>query len=168
MEGPAGRLTARQLSVAAALLNHMDIVKCLAVIDALCAADFPTQYGRTAVGEGGPGYLTAELQTSGDFYEDGGSGREETEAQYEADRDALGERLRARWGPGDEVSLYSTFERGMDGEDLEEPWASLSDHVPDVHLWRTDAGRWVALGVSQWDTELPFQLLAVVTVIDPP
>ncbi|WP_046730035.1 hypothetical protein [Streptomyces humi] len=146
----------------------MDIAKCLAVIDELCAADFPRQYGRTAVGEGGPGYLTAELQTSGDFYEDGGSEREETEAQYEADRDALGERLRGKWGPAQKFSLYSTFERGVDGEDLDEPWASLSDHVPDVHLWRTDAGRWVALGVSQWDTELPFQLLAVVTVMDPP
>jgi len=57
----------------------------------------------------------------------------------------------------------------MEGEDIPEPWADLSSHVPDIHLWQEDErGRWVALGVSQWDKELPFQLLAVVTEIDPP
>jgi hypothetical protein len=146
----------------------MDIAKCLAVIDELCAREFPAEHGRIDVGEGGPGYLIAELAMSEDFYEDGGSDRDETEAQFEADRDALGERLSERWGPIQEVSLYSAFERSMDGEEIDEPWKSLSDHVPNVHLWKTETGRWVALGVSQWDRELPFQLLAVVTVMDPP
>jgi hypothetical protein len=61
------------------------------------------------------------------------------------------------------------LDRTVRGEDLAEPWASLSGHVPDVHLWRSDeTGRWIALGVSQWGDELPFQLLAVVTDTGPP
>lgn len=55
----------------------------------------------------------------------------------------------------------------MAGESIPEPWSTLSSHTPDLRLWRVD-GRWIGLGVSQWDKELPFQLLAVVTTIDPP
>lgn len=147
----------------------MDIRHWLATIDLLCARDFPAEHGRTDVGTGGPGYHIAELQTSGDFWEDDGTEREETEAQYECDRDGLGERLTERWGAPDVISLESTFERAQDDEDIPEPWASLSSHVPNVQLWRPPkAGRWIALGVSQWDKELPFQLLAAVTEIDPP
>ncbi|MFF8972654.1 hypothetical protein [Streptomyces sp. NPDC014995] len=147
----------------------MDIARCLATIDLLCARDFPAEHGRTDVGTGGPGYLVAELQTSGDFWEDDGTERERTEEQYEADRDGLTERLTDRWGPPHHISLASALERSMDGEDIPEPWASLSAHVPDVHLWQSpDSARWIALGVSQWGAELPFQLLAVVTETDPP
>ncbi|MEU0968302.1 hypothetical protein ABZ357_23735 [Streptomyces sp. NPDC005917] len=146
----------------------MDIAKYLAVVEELCAREFPTEHGRIDVGRGGPGYLIAELQTSGDFYEDGGSEREETEAQFEADRDALGERLTERWRPAEPISLFSVFSRSMDGEEIPEPWGTLAPHVVDVQLWQSESGRWVALGVSQWDDELPFQLLAVVTEVDPP
>jgi hypothetical protein len=146
----------------------MDIANHLAVIDRLCARRFPAEHGRTDVGTGGPGYLIAELETSGDFYEDCGTEREETQEQYEADRDALGERLAGRWGPPDVFSLAGAFARATQGEEVDEPWATLASHVPDVHLWKAPTGRWVALGVSQWDTELPFQLLAVVTAVDPP
>lgn len=147
----------------------MDIARCLATIDLLCARDFPSEHGRTDVGTGGPGYLVAELRTSGDFWEDDGTEREGTEEQYEADRDGLTERLTDRWGPPHHISLASALERSMDGEDIPEPWASLSAHVPDVHLWQSpDSARWIALGVSQWGEELPFQLLAVVTETDPP
>ncbi|MFI1071102.1 hypothetical protein [Streptomyces puniciscabiei] len=146
----------------------MDIANHLAVIDQLCDRVFPAEHGRTDVGMGGPGYLIAELRTSGDFHEDDGTEREETEAQYEADRDALGERLAERWGPADVIGLAGVFLRSMEGEDIAEPWGALASHVPDVHLWRSESGRWVALGVSQWDGELPFQLLAVVTETDPP
>ncbi|MFF7471995.1 hypothetical protein [Streptomyces sp. NPDC008092] len=146
----------------------MDIAKCLALIDELCAGEFPTEHGRTEVGTGGPGYLTAVLETSGDFYEDDGSERAETEARFEADRDALGERLGERWGPAREVSLHGALERAMDGEEVDEPWAHLCDHLPDVRLWETGTGRRVGLGVSQWDKELPLQLLVFVTTVDPP
>lgn len=159
----------RQLSVVAGLLDLMDIAHSLATIDLLCTRDYPAEHGRTDVGAGGPGYLVVALQTSGDFWEDDAAAREDTETQYEFDRDGLGERLTERWGAPQIFSLYSVFERSTGGEEMAEPWASLSSHVPDVHLWTSaETGRWVALGVSQWDQELPFQLLAVVTDIDPP
>lgn len=145
----------------------MSITQHLTVIDRLCSEDFPAEPGRSDVGEAGPGYHVAELATSADFWEDDGTRREETEEQYEADRDSLSERLTARWGAPDVFSLWSVLDRSMEGGNIPEPWAVLSSHVPDVHLWRAD-GRWVALGVSQWDKELPFQLVALITEIDPP
>ncbi|MES4889347.1 hypothetical protein [Streptomyces sp. NPDC096012] len=148
----------------------MDIANQLAVIDRLCARGFPAEHGRTDVGTGGPGYLIAPLQSGDDFPEDDGAGREEAEAQYEADRDALVERLTERWGPPRYFSLYSVLERTVEGGDGDgaEPWTGLSGHVPDVHLWRApETDRWVALGVSRWDREMPLQLLAVVTETDP-
>ncbi|WP_225839202.1 hypothetical protein [Streptomyces sp. NK08204] len=147
----------------------MDLVRCLNVIDLLCAQEFPRAHGRTEHGESGPGYHIAALRTSGDFWEDDGTERAETEAQFDADRDGLAQRLTERWGPPQRFSLYSVLRRAMQGEQVEQPWAALSEHVPDVHLWQAPGpGRWVALGVSQWDKELEFQLLAVVTETDPP
>jgi len=147
----------------------MDIARCLDTVDLLCTRDFPREHGSTDAGPGGPGYLVAALETSDDFWDDDGTRREETEEQYEADRDGLTERLTDRWGPPQHISLARTLERSMDGEDIPRPWAWLSQHVPDVQLWRhPGSARWVALGVSQWDRELPFELLALVTEIDPP
>ncbi|MFD9036786.1 hypothetical protein [Streptomyces bottropensis] len=147
----------------------MSITQHLAVIDRLCSEAFPAERGRSDIGEAGPGYHVAELATSADFWENDGTRREETEEQYEADRDALSERLAERWGAPSVFSLWSVLDRSMEGEEIPEPWATLSSHVPDVHLWQADGhGRWVALGVSQWDKELPFQLVALITEIDPP
>ncbi|CAL9359857.1 hypothetical protein AB0N23_22800 [Streptomyces sp. NPDC052644] len=138
----------------------------LTIIDLLRSRPFPRQRGRSDVGESGPGYHIAELATSEDFWEDRGRA-EEVQEQFEAELDALAVLLAGRWGEPQVFSLWSVFERGMDGEEMPEPWGVLSNHVPHVHLWRAD-GRWIALGVSQWDRELPFQLLAVVTETDPP
>ncbi|MFF8595931.1 hypothetical protein ACF061_31765 [Streptomyces sp. NPDC015220] len=147
----------------------MDIAKALAAIDRLCSGTFPAEPTRTDTGPAGPGYRTAELATSEDFREDDGARREETAEQYECDRDGLGERLTERWGPPQVFSLYSVLARTTEGEAVAEPWGRLSGHVPDVQLWRArETGRWVALGVSQWDEEWPFQLLAIVTDVDPP
>ncbi|MEU2553929.1 hypothetical protein ABZ589_19970 [Streptomyces sp. NPDC013313] len=146
----------------------MDIANCLALIERLCVREFPAEHGRTDVGTGGPGYLIAALAAGGDRHEDNGADRETARAQYEADRDALSERLAERWGPADVFSLFSVFVRSAEGEDAAQPWGALAAHVPDLHLWREESGRWVALGVSRWDGEPPFQLLAVVTETDPP
>ncbi|GGZ27439.1 hypothetical protein [Streptomyces poonensis] len=145
----------------------MDIAQHLVTIDRLCSADFPTEHGRTDTGSAGPGHHIAELRTSAGFWEDDGTEREATEEQYEAERDALSQRLAERWGAPDVLSLWSAFVRSTEGEDIPGPWGTLAAHVPDVHVWRA-GGRWVALGVSQWDKELPFQLLAVITETDPP
>ncbi|MWA09587.1 hypothetical protein [Streptomyces sp. BA2] len=162
----------------------MSTAEHLAAIDLLRSREFPAEHGRSPCGVGGPGYHIAELLTSGDFWEDDGTQWEATSVQYDAERDGLTVLLTERWGAPQIFSLASAFERaqgdvyddggeaGDDGEagaaeEIPEPWGSLSSSVPDLHLWRVD-GRWIALGVSQWDKELPFQLLAVVTEIDPP
>ena len=147
----------------------MDIANCLTVIDLLCAREFPAEHSRTEHGESGPGFHIAALHTSGDFWEDDGTEWEETAAQYEADRDGLTERLTSRWGLPQHISLRSVFVRTMDGETIEEPWAGLSEHVPDVHVWKAPVrDRWFALGVSHGYKELPFRLLGIVTEVDPP
>ncbi|MGW1883841.1 hypothetical protein [Streptomyces sp. NPDC001970] len=145
----------------------MTLARHLATIDLLRARPFPAEPGRSDVGPSGPGFHMAELSTSEDFWEDG-SRRELVEEQYEAEREALALLLSERWGEAQVFSLASVFAGSFDGgEEIPEPWGTLSNSVPDVHLWRVD-GRWVVLGLSQWDTELPFQLLAVVTDTDPP
>lgn len=151
----------------------MSTAEHLAAIDLLRSREFPAERGRSPSGVGGPGYHIAELLTSGDFWEDDGTQWEATADQYEAERDGLTVLLTERWGAPQIFSLASLFERAQgasydeEGEDLPQPWDTLACSVPDLHLWRAD-GRWIALGVSQWDRELPFQLLAVVTEIDPP
>ncbi|MGW0536772.1 hypothetical protein [Streptomyces sp. NPDC003032] len=157
----------------------MSTAQHLAAIDLLRSREFPAEHGRSECGSEGPGYHIAELLTSDTFWEDDGTRWHITEEQYEAERDGLTVLLADRWGPPQRFSLASLFERTMDAElgtdgqggteaeEIPEPWAQLSSSVPDLHLWRVD-GRWIALGVAQWDKELPFQLLAVVTEIDPP
>ncbi|MFJ8133137.1 hypothetical protein [Streptomyces hydrogenans] len=65
------------------------------------------------------------------------------------------------------MSLWSLLDRGMAGEELPELWADLGGHVPDLMLWWVDA-RSIGLGIARWGEEPPFQLLAVVTGVDPP
>ncbi|MFJ7959051.1 hypothetical protein ACIQ62_22485 [Streptomyces sp. NPDC096319] len=139
----------------------------LATIDLLRTRPFPARPERSGPVDSGPGFHVGELATSEDFWEDDGTRRFLVEEQYEAEREGLAALLTARWGPPREVSLWSVLERSMDGEEMPEPWSTLSCHTPDVWLWRAE-GRWTGLGVSQWDKELPFQLLAVITDVDPP
>ncbi|MER7923647.1 hypothetical protein ABTY96_11015 [Streptomyces sp. NPDC096057] len=98
----------------------MNVTRRLATIDLLCTRDFLAEYGRTDAGTGGPGCHIAEPRTSGDFWEGAGMEQEETEARYEIDRDALGERLIERWGAPDAFSLASVLERSLSGEDIPE------------------------------------------------
>ncbi|MGI5484009.1 hypothetical protein [Streptomyces lavendofoliae] len=145
----------------------MTTARHLATIDQLRSRPYPREPGETASGRSGAGYHLVELATSEDFWEDDGTRRESVEDQYEAERDALASLLTARWGAPQVFSLWSVSDRGLSGEEIPDPWDTLSRSVPDVHLWRAD-GHWIALGVSQWDKELPFQLVAAVTRVDPP
>ncbi|MEU5365121.1 hypothetical protein ABZ354_16875 [Streptomyces sp. NPDC005925] len=147
----------------------MDIARALAIIERLCSQDLTAEYGRPRVASGRLGPATAALATSGEFWAGDPAEWERAEEQFEAYRDGLSERLAARWGPPYLIGLAGVFERAQSAEDIPEPWDTLSSHVPDLHLWRIPGrDRWLALGVSQWDRELPFQLLAVVTDVDPP
>ncbi|KUL54206.1 hypothetical protein [Streptomyces sp. NRRL S-1521] len=154
----------------------MSTAQHLAVIDLLRSREFPAEHGRSECGSAGPGYHIGELLTSDTFWEDDGTRWHLTEEQYEAERDGLTVLLADRWGPPQRFSLASLFDRmtaagfaddAAEDEVTPEPWAQLASSVPDLHLWHVE-GRWIALGVAQWDKELPFQLLAVVTEIPPP
>ncbi|MEV0965079.1 hypothetical protein AB0J25_21255 [Streptomyces sp. NPDC049910] len=144
----------------------MTTARHLATIELLRSRPFPVRPGRSEVGGSAPGYHTAELSTSEEFRDDR-SHMEAVGEQFEAEREALAGVLSTRWGPPQVFSLGSMLARSVGEEHIPEPWAMLSASVPDVHLWRAD-GRWVVLGISKWDTELPYQLLAVVTEVDPP
>ncbi|MEV6651669.1 hypothetical protein [Streptomyces sp. NPDC051219] len=139
----------------------------LATIDILRTREFPSVRGRSDVGSSGPGYHLAELSTSEEFWEDDGTRRAQVEDQYAAECAALAQALSVRWGEPQVFSLWSLLIRGMEGEGIPEPWNQLSGSVVDLHLWRIEE-RWLALGVAQWAGELPFQLVAAVTEIDPP
>ncbi|MFG2334461.1 hypothetical protein ACGFMM_33340 [Streptomyces sp. NPDC048604] len=139
----------------------------LATIDRLCLRPFPETPARSGPCDSGPGFHVVALARSEDFWEDDGTRRLEVEEQYEAERDALGELLASRWGAHQHVSLFSVLSRAMDGEDIPEPWHAVSNHTPDLYLWRA-GDRWIGLGISQWDDELPFELLLLVTTVDPP
>ncbi|MFC5802881.1 hypothetical protein [Streptomyces formicae] len=145
----------------------MTLARHVATIDLLRSRPFPAEPGRSDVGACGPGFHLAELTMSDGFWEDRSMG-EAVEEQCEAEREALALLLSERWGEAQVFSLASLLARAVDGgEEIPEPWGTLSNSVPDVHLWRAD-GRWIALGVSQWGSELPFQLVAAVTDADPP
>lgn len=170
--GPGfAELTARQLSVAPGLLERMSIARHLAVVERLCGLELPEEGPgsagcRTGPEWSGPGWRVAELRRSEDFWEDR-SPEEETADQFECEREALAERLTARWGEPQRVGLFGAFLRSMEGGEIPDPWGWLCQDLPDVHLWRVRE-RWIALGVSHPDRELPFSLLAVVTRQDPP
>ncbi|MEI5102415.1 hypothetical protein RB200_32835 [Streptomyces sp. PmtG] len=140
----------------------------IATIDLLRARDFPAAHGRSDVGRAGPGFHIAELRTRESVEDDDGTAFAATEEQYEAERDALTVLLAGRWGEPQVFSLVSAFARVVAGaEDVPEPWASVSETVPDVHLWRA-GDHWIALGVARWGEGGALQLLAVVTEVDPP
>lgn len=139
----------------------------LATIDLLRARAFPAQRGRSASVVSGPGYHMVELATSEEFWEDDGTARLAVEEQYEADCRALGAALSARWGEPQPVSLWSTQVRSTGGGETEQPWLELSASAPWLELWRA-GDLWIALGVCRQGDTLPFQLVAVVTVNDPP
>jgi hypothetical protein len=165
----------------------------LATIDALRERTFPGQRARSSTVVSGPGYHIAELATSQGFWEDDGTARLAAEEEYETECRALSRKLYERWGEPQVMSMWSVRVRSTesdfygdgrddgDRDDVEhkehgehigtgeedQPWLELSIGVPWLELWRAE-GKWIGLGVSQQDGELPFQLLAVVTVNDPP
>lgn len=145
----------------------MSIARHLDVIELLRAREFPAERGSSGTVTGGPGYHLAVLSTGEEFWEDDGGGRDLMEEQYEAQCAALAERLDGRWGPARLFSLWSVLVRGMEGEEMPEPWYELSGGVRYLRIWRAE-DRWIAVGVARWNEELPFQLIAAVTETDPP
>ncbi|KUN06268.1 hypothetical protein AQI95_15375 [Streptomyces yokosukanensis] len=147
----------------------MDIAKCLTVIDALCAGEFPAPDGAPKPGAPGPGHRTVELAASHGMRAGDAGARQGTAQDFRAYREAVAERLHDRWGrqpPWGQLTVRLRLGRG---EAIPEPWATLSLLTDELDVWQvTDTGRWVALGVADRDEADEIRLLAAVTRTPPP
>ncbi|MFE2265169.1 hypothetical protein [Streptomyces griseosporeus] len=147
----------------------MDIAQYLAVIDRLCSRAFPAEHGGADADLSGPGYFVAgpapgRQPATGDPAE-----RAQAAEDVHAWKEALAQRLSARWGEEDRWSLLTLVERMARGEEIPQPWAVLTELVDDVSLWRAEPpGRWIALGVADRDPADGIRLLITVTTTDPP
>ncbi|MFF3672465.1 hypothetical protein ACFYYS_00620 [Streptomyces sp. NPDC002120] len=141
--------------------EHLDM------IDRLRVRDFPTEPVWSGGQSSGPGYHLVPVGRTADFWEDGGAGRAEATDQINAEYGALTQSLSDRWGDPQVFSLGSVLERGLDGEEIPEPWDELSNSTDHVHLWRAGE-RWLVAYVAQGAEGDPYLLMAGVTVIDPP
>ncbi|MEV6955259.1 hypothetical protein [Streptomyces sp. NPDC051183] len=140
--------------------EHLD------TIDRLRTRAFPEVPGRSEVGTSGPGYHLAELGGSRWYGDEDAAGRVAQEEQVAAECEALAQRLAERWGEPDVFTLASLRLRG-DGEEVAQPWREIGDTTDCLSLWRA-GDRWVALYESRWGADHSPQLMAAVTVIDPP
>jgi hypothetical protein len=171
--GIGPNLTERQLSVAAGLLERMSIAHHVAVVERLCGLDLPQDGASAAADRGagpgrcGPGWRAAELRDHGCRGGDPALAAELAE-EYECAREALAQRLTARWGEPQRIGLWGALIRaGEAGEQIPEPWGWLCEDLTEAHLWWA-GDRWLALGVSRQGREPPYALLVVVTSEDPP
>ncbi|MGW0767519.1 hypothetical protein [Streptomyces sp. NPDC002671] len=147
----------------------MDIAKHLVVIDLLCAREFPGEDCKSDMGTAGPGYSTAVLETSHGMRAAQAWVRQRAAEDFHAYREAIAQRLNDRWGEQPPWGQLTVRVRMGRGEEIPEPWATLSLHTDELDVWRAEeAGRWVALGVADRDGADEIRLLATVTETDPP
>ncbi|MCX4587440.1 hypothetical protein [Streptomyces sp. NBC_01481] len=134
--------------------QHLD------TIDLLRSREFPAEPGPSDVGSEGPGFHIAELNGQFGDGADDDEGGDAAADQRAEEHGALLNVLERRWGEPDLFSLASTRLRVERDEEVPDPWRRLSEQMEWLHLWRNE-DRWIAVGLSR------FQLLAVVTEIDP-
>ncbi|PWI20955.1 hypothetical protein DI272_41975 [Streptomyces sp. Act143] len=128
----------------------MDIAEDLALIDLLCARDFPAKRDRYHTAWLGPG----DWPDASDCY------------AYEA---ALVERLTQRWGEAARWGTVTLAERLGRGEEIPEPWATLTALAIDVRTWDLSDGiRRVTLAVADQDEENQPRVWVAVTETAPP
>ncbi|MBQ0830575.1 hypothetical protein [Streptomyces tagetis] len=142
----------------------MDIARHLAAIDELCFRPLPAEHGSSP----DSGHPVAVLESTHGVRGGGREGRSVTLEQYTAYRDALHERLAARWGPSDLWNLDTVLLRTAE-EEIPEPWAGLAHRARVAYLWEAgDTGRWVALAVADRDDSDEIRLLVLATPTAPP
>ncbi|MDN3027723.1 hypothetical protein [Streptomyces sp. S.PB5] len=128
----------------------MDIAKDLALIDALCARDFPAEHSGCHTAWLGPG----DWPDASDCY------------AYEA---AVVARLTERWGEPSRWGTVTLEVRIARGEVIPEPWATLTALAVDVHTWIEPVSRrHVTLAVADHEEGNQPQLWVAVTESDPP
>ncbi|MET9881619.1 hypothetical protein ABZZ20_00400 [Streptomyces sp. NPDC006430] len=140
--------------------EHLD------TIDRLRARDFPEVWGRSEVGTSGPGYHLAELGGSRWYGDEDAADRVAYEDQVSAEYEALIHRLQERWGRPDVFTLHSLKLRA-EAEEMPQPWREIGGTADHLHLWRAE-DRWIAVYEARWGADHSPQLMAAVTVIDPP
>ncbi|MET9518137.1 hypothetical protein [Streptomyces sp. NPDC002994] len=145
----------------------MSTARYLALIDLLRAQEFPAQRRRSATGFSGPGYHTAQLSAADELEDADAAQRLEMREQCVAEYEALLAVLGGKWGEPQVFSLWSVLERSILGDEIPAPWDELSAGFDLVHIWRAD-GRWVAVGLAGENEAPSYELLAVVTEVDPP
>ncbi|MEN3586535.1 hypothetical protein AAH978_20630 [Streptomyces sp. ZYX-F-203] len=146
----------------------MDIARHLALIDALCSRPFPAGPGPTPFGTGGPGRHVAVLESSHGLRAGDAALRPAAVRRCEDAREAVRDRLDARWGEAPPWNLQTVLLR-TEWEEIPEPWAELSARARVAGLWEAaGTDRWVAVAVADRDEADEVQLLAVVTTTAPP
>lgn len=141
--------------------EHLD------TIDRLRGREFPTEHVRSGGQRSGPGYHLVQVGRAEDVWGDGGSGRAAATDQVTAEYGALTRALDARWGEAQVFGVASLRHRGVEGEEIPEPWDEVSSTTDHVHAWQAE-GQWLVAYVAQWDGGEPYGLMAGVTVVDPP
>ncbi|MGW1540633.1 hypothetical protein ACWCPM_10375 [Streptomyces sp. NPDC002309] len=145
----------------------MNIARCLDTIDRLCSRPFPSEHGRSDVCRGGPRYHLVELGEWG-ATDPGCAHGEHTADDVEAFREGIAQRLDERWGARPLWGMLTLRVRAERGEEIPEPWASVSVLADDLRIWEAaGTGRWIALGTAPGDGTAPARLLAVVTEVAP-
>lgn len=138
--------------------EHLD------TIDRLLIREFPDVRGRSDVGVSGPGYHLAELGGSRWYGDEDPADRVAYEEQVSAEYDALVHRLEERWGEPHRVGLAGLRLRT---QEVAQPWREMADTGEHLHLWRPGE-RWVTVYEARWGADHSPQLMAAVTVVDPP
>jgi hypothetical protein len=144
----------------------MDSAKYLARIDSLCSAG----HSESDVVMAGPGYRVASLEVSHGPVTGDAAELVQAVEDFHALKDHIAQRLDERWGAQQPRWGMQTLRIRSDrGEEIPEPWATVSAFVDELDLWQAhDGTHWIALGVADRDQSDEVQLLAVVTDIDPP
>ncbi|MBT2400577.1 hypothetical protein [Streptomyces sp. ISL-100] len=145
----------------------MSTARYLALIDLLRAQGLPAQRRRSDTGFSGPGYHTAQLSAADELGDEDAAQRLEMREQCVAEHEALLAVLGDQWGEPQVFSLWSVLERSISGEEIPAPWEELSAGFDSLHIWRAD-GRWVAVGLALENEGASYELLAVITEVDPP
>ncbi|MET8829358.1 hypothetical protein ABZX40_25880 [Streptomyces sp. NPDC004610] len=143
----------------------MDIAQCLDTIDQLCARPFPAAHGWSHLGREGPGFFLTGWTDGTD-----GTADAEDAEDLEALRDALAQRLDARWPSQPRLGTATLRVRLERAEEIPDPWATLAVLLDDLDLWEAaEHGRWIALGVNRGEAEeaVPGRLIAAVTDVPP-
>ncbi|MFB6560411.1 hypothetical protein ACFCYH_16245 [Streptomyces sp. NPDC056400] len=141
------------------------LVHYLPIIDEMITEPFPATDVEDGTGYGGPTHVVRVLRTSQDFWDDElHKALQQADAEMSAALDALVAALTVRWGDPLVVDLWSYLKASYDGSRAPELIERLSQSAGSLQAWPVpDAGRWIGLTVGQHDTELPLELMAVVS-----